>query len=54
MKRLHIELNDIFIILGLILLASGLIMISVPLALGVTGGLLLAIGLIGAFVKGKR
>ncbi len=56
MKRLraNIDLNDVLIVLGLILLAIGLGMVSWALSAGVMGGLLLAIGLVGALRKGAK
>jgi hypothetical protein len=47
-----IDLNDVNTFLGLSMLGSGLWMISVPLALCVIGGLLFALGVVGALRKG--
>ena len=52
MKR--IELDDFLIFIGILLLGAGLAMISIPLALGIIGGLLLVIGLVGAYFKGVK
>lgn len=47
-----VDLNDILILLGLGLLATGLALYSIALSAIVSGGLLLAIGLVGAWRKG--
>lgn len=46
--------NDLFVAAGLLMLGSGLMLIDLSLALSVIGGLLLAMGLIGAWLKGGR
>lgn len=52
-KRLSaVDFNDILIVAGLILLAVGLSMISIALSISVSGGLLLALGFLGAWRKG--
>ena len=46
-----IDLADILIIVGLGMVGYGLSQVSVPLAIGVVGGILLVIGLAGAYRK---
>lgn len=47
-----IDGNDFLILAGMGLLGFGLMQVSLALAAGVTGGLLLAIGLAGSWRKG--
>lgn len=56
MKSLWSQLdgNDVLVVLGLTLLGAGLAAYSWRLALGVIGGLLVLIGLAGAWRKGAR
>ncbi len=49
-----IDLYDLFVLVGLILLTYGLWMVSIPLAIGVCGGILMAFGLFGAWIKGRK
>lgn len=49
-----IDLNDVLILGGLGLLGYGLAQVSIVIAAQVIGGLLLAIGLIGAWRKGTQ
>jgi hypothetical protein len=51
MKKPNLDLNDIFFIVGLGLFTSGIGILSVPAAMIATGGLFLAIALIGAIRK---
>ena len=55
MKKLleMMDINDRLIVGGMALLAIGLAAASLPLAIGVVGGLLLAIGLVGAWRKAR-
>jgi len=56
MKRLRglVDANDLLILAGLGLLGYALATVSWALASGVIGGLLLAVGLLGAWRKGAR
>lgn len=49
-----LDINDALILLGIILLAIGLALYSIPLALGVIGTILLSIGLFSAWRKGVK
>lgn len=46
-------MNDVVALVGLGMLGYGLYMVSLPLALGVVGGILLAIGVIGTLRRGR-
>ena len=46
-----IDITDILIVLGLGMVGYGLSWVSLPLAIGVMGGILLLIGLVGAYRK---
>ena len=46
-----IDITDILIVLGLGMVGYGLSQVSLPLAVGVMGGILLLIGLVGAYRK---
>ena len=46
-----IDITDILIVLGLGMVGYGLSLVSLPLAVGVMGGILLLIGLVGAYRK---
>ena len=46
-----IDIADILIVLGLGMVGYGLSQVSLPLAVGVMGGILLLIGLVGAYRK---
>jgi hypothetical protein len=48
------DANDVLAGVGLVLIGCGLAMWSVPLALVVTGCIVLAIGLYGAVRKGEQ
>lgn len=45
---------DLLAVIGLGVLGAGLVMVSVPLALVVTGSFLMVVGLLGAWRKGGR
>lgn len=49
-----LDFTDILIIAGLIMLAYGLSIVSLALSISVSGGLLLAIGIFGAWRKGEK
>lgn len=49
-----IDLYDVLAIVGLGAMGYGLSMISVPAALCVVGGVLLLVGMLGAWWKGAR
>lgn len=55
MKKIFgwLDFNDFLIIIGLILLAYALSMVSLALSIGISGGILMAIGLLGAWRKAK-
>ena len=56
-KRMgNIDGNDVMVFLGMCALGVGIGMLSVPVALMVVGGLLMALGLFGAITKstGRR
>jgi hypothetical protein len=50
----QMDVNDLLILVGMGVLAGGLALVSIALAGIVIGGLLLAIGLVGAWRKGGK
>jgi len=50
----RLDLSDGLVVVGLLMLGFGLGLVSVELALGVVGGLLVGLGLVGALRKGAE
>lgn len=50
----RIDASDVLIVMGLLLLGAGLWWLSPPLALIIVGTVLLLVGLVGAWLRGKR
>ena len=50
----NIDGYDILISLGILTLGIGIGFVSIPIALMVTGGILMALGILGAAAKGRN